>query len=85
MSVKLEDGSVLAYEEVVKGLDTDTIQYADSIGWGSSGNFRPGAYDDYLFFVCKAEAGKVHKAVQWLQCLLQGAIFDHNRFSFFFF
>ncbi|ORZ20228.1 Metalloenzyme, LuxS/M16 peptidase-like protein [Absidia repens] len=66
------NGSLISYEDVVKGLGEDTLEYDASLG--TSSGFR-----ELAVFTLKAKASKYEKAVQWLQDILWNTQFTAER------
>ncbi|KAI9030874.1 Metalloenzyme, LuxS/M16 peptidase-like protein [Phycomyces nitens] len=66
------DGMTLSYEEVVKGLSEDTIEYDADLG--TSSGFR-----ELAVFSIKVEASKYKKAIKWLQDILWHTQFTAER------
>ncbi|KAI8369556.1 Metalloenzyme, LuxS/M16 peptidase-like protein [Radiomyces spectabilis] len=64
--------TLLTYEDVVKGLSEDIIEYDATLG--TSGGFR-----EIVVFSLKAKASKYHRAVQWLEDILWHTQFTVER------
>lgn len=70
LPVTRADGTKLTYEEVVKLLDAETVDYDISLGAGLS---------EQLAISVKVEKEKYPIAIRWLNDLLFGAEFDVSR------
>ncbi|KAI8341775.1 Metalloenzyme, LuxS/M16 peptidase-like protein [Chlamydoabsidia padenii] len=66
------NGTLIPYEDVVKGLSEDTLEYDASLG--TSSGFR-----ELAVFILKAKASNYEKAVQWLQDILWNTQFTAER------
>ncbi|RUP48608.1 Metalloenzyme, LuxS/M16 peptidase-like protein [Jimgerdemannia flammicorona] len=69
------DGTQISYEEVVRQLNEDTIQFNASLGSGSG--FR-----ELVLISMKVEAAKYKKAIKWLEDLLWNTEFATERLVF---
>ncbi|KAI7904653.1 Metalloenzyme, LuxS/M16 peptidase-like protein [Cokeromyces recurvatus] len=67
-----KDGKLIDYEEVVKGLGEDTIEYEAALG--TSFGFR-----ELAVFTLKAASSKFEKTIQWLQDILWNTQFTVER------
>jgi Zn-dependent M16 (insulinase) family peptidase len=60
LPVKRSDGSRLPYEDVVKGLDEDTLEYDAALGYGSG-------FAEMIAFEVKVEKSKYQSGFNWLR------------------
>ncbi|RCI02438.1 hypothetical protein CU098_009467, partial [Rhizopus stolonifer] len=58
-----KDGQLIGYEDVVKGLGEDTVEYEASLG--TSFGFK-----EFAVFTLKAKSSKFEKSIQWLRDIL---------------
>ncbi|KAI9272698.1 Metalloenzyme, LuxS/M16 peptidase-like protein [Phascolomyces articulosus] len=72
LPVERNNGEIISYEDVVKGLSEDTVEY-DS-GLGTSSGFR-----ELLVFTFKTESSKYQNGIQWLQDILWNTQFTVER------
>lgn len=68
------NGELIPYEEVVKGLGEDTVEYDASLG--TSGGFR-----EMAVFTVKTVASKYAKGIQWLEDVLWNTQFTAERYD----
>jgi Zn-dependent M16 (insulinase) family peptidase len=75
------DGKRLAFEEVVKLLDRDTVSYGNSVGvdGGGHASFSVGSFGQTVAVCLKAEITKYERTVQWLYDSLWRAVFTEER------
>lgn len=66
------DGKTISYEEVVKGLAEDTVEY--EAGLGTSSGFK-----ELLVVTFKAETSKFERIIQWLHDILWNTRFTTER------
>ncbi|CAO3618389.1 unnamed protein product [Cunninghamella blakesleeana] len=66
------DGELISYEDVVNGLNEDTVEYDASLG--TSCGFR-----ELVVFTIKAKAENYEKAVKWLKDILWSTQFTAER------
>ncbi|KAI8093910.1 Metalloenzyme, LuxS/M16 peptidase-like protein, partial [Halteromyces radiatus] len=66
------NGILIPYEDIVKGLSEDTLEYDASLG--TSSGFR-----ELAVFTLKAKASKYEQAVQWLEDILWNTQFTTER------
>ncbi|KAI7895483.1 Metalloenzyme, LuxS/M16 peptidase-like protein [Mucor mucedo] len=67
-----KDGQLISFEDVVKGLEEDTVEYDASLGT----NF---GFRELAVFTLKVSASKFEKAVQWLHDILWNTKFTAER------
>lgn len=67
-----KDDELISYEDVVKGLGEDTVEYDASLG--SSFGFR-----EFAVFTLKAKSSKFEHAIQWLHDILWNTKFTAER------
>lgn len=67
-----KDGQLISFEDVVKGLEEDTVEYDASLGT----NF---GFRELAVFTLKVNASKFEKAVQWLHDILWNTKFTAER------
>lgn len=67
-----KDGKFISYEDVVKGLGEDTMEYDASLG--TSFGFR-----ELAVFTLKAKASKYAESIQWLHDILWNTKFTVER------
>jgi Zn-dependent M16 (insulinase) family peptidase len=67
-----KDGELISYEDVVKGLGEDTVEYDASLG--SSFGFK-----EFAVFTLKAKSSKFESAIQWLHDILWNTKFTGER------
>ncbi|KAI8327052.1 Metalloenzyme, LuxS/M16 peptidase-like protein [Choanephora cucurbitarum] len=67
-----KDGQLISYEDVVKGLGEDTVEYEASLG--TSFGFK-----EFAVFTLKAKASKFEKSIQWLRDILWNTVFTAER------
>lgn len=67
-----KDGQLIPYEDVVKGLGEDTVEYDASLGT----NF---GFRELAVFTLKAKASKFEKSIQWLHDVLWNTQFTAER------
>ncbi|KAI9323607.1 Metalloenzyme, LuxS/M16 peptidase-like protein [Dichotomocladium elegans] len=72
LPVKGDDGEIIPYEDVVKLLSKDTVEY--DAGLGTTCGFR-----ELLVFTIKTEASKYQKGIQWLKNILWRTQFTAER------
>lgn len=68
-----KDGELISYEDVVKGLDEDTIEYNTALGSAYFG-FR-----ELVEFHIKVDSSKFEKSIQWLHDILWNTQFTAER------
>lgn len=68
-----KNGELISYEEVVKGLGEDTIEYDATLGTPALG-FR-----ELVVFNIKVDGSKFEKAIQWLHDILWNTKFTAER------
>jgi len=51
--VKLEDGTLLSYEDVVAALNRDLLSYACSVGIDGGGQFKCGSFSQNFSLTCQ--------------------------------
>ncbi|KAI8973781.1 Metalloenzyme, LuxS/M16 peptidase-like protein [Mycotypha africana] len=66
------NGELISYEDVVKGLSEDTIEYDASLG--TSFGFK-----ELVVFTIKAESKKYEKAIEWLHNIIWNTQFAAER------
>jgi hypothetical protein len=72
LPTRKQTGELLSHEEVVNGLQTDTVSYGINLGM----------LDRFPEMVCvriTVEVGMYEKAVEWMRDLLYGAVFDVEK------
>jgi Zn-dependent M16 (insulinase) family peptidase len=72
LPIEKEDGTLMDYEDVVKGLGEDTVEYTASLGT----NF---GFREMVVFNLKAKAAKFEKCIQWLQDIMWNTKFTAER------
>lgn len=72
LPIQEADGTVLSYEEVVKQLDEDTLEYDANLGAG------PG-FAELITIEIKVEKAKYQKGLQWIYDLLWNTQFSQDR------
>lgn len=70
LPVKRFDGTILPYEEVVRQLDEETVEYEIRLGT---------ALSQTVEIMLKIEKTKYKKMIGWLSDLLWGSVFDPDR------
>ncbi|KAF7726657.1 hypothetical protein EC973_008530 [Apophysomyces ossiformis] len=66
------DGQIVSYEDVVKGLGEDTVEYEATLG--TSCGFR-----ELVVFSLKAKTAKYERAIQWLKDIMWNTQFSIER------
>ena len=78
----IKNGAVeLTHEQVVNGLEQDTVSYNNSLGLGGSSNFSAGAFGQLMVVSMKVEKDKYEKALDWLENLAHHAVIDPLRLT----
>ncbi|KAI7848898.1 Metalloenzyme, LuxS/M16 peptidase-like protein [Circinella umbellata] len=72
LPIETTNGEIISYEDVVKGLSEDTVEYES--GLGTTSGFR-----ELLVFTFKTEESKYQKGIQWLQDILWNTQFTPER------
>ncbi|KAI9139952.1 Metalloenzyme, LuxS/M16 peptidase-like protein [Paraphysoderma sedebokerense] len=78
LPVTKPDGTKLTHEQVVNGLNTDTVYHSNDCGLGGS-NFICGAFESLVRVSVKVEAKKYEKGIQWLNDLAWFSEFTPER------
>lgn len=63
---------MISYEDVVKGLGEDTVEYEASLG--TSFGFK-----EFAVFTLKAKASKYQRSIEWLRDILWNTVFTAER------
>eukprot|EP00026_Physarum_polycephalum_P001754 Phypoly_transcript_01756.p1 GENE.Phypoly_transcript_01756~~Phypoly_transcript_01756.p1 ORF type:complete len:1003 (+),score=143.28 Phypoly_transcript_01756:138-3011(+) len=74
-AVKKDDGTEISGDDVVSGLTEDTIEYENSLGFGSGASFSCGVYAQYIQLSIKLETGKYLRVIDWYKLLLWKSLF----------
>ena len=79
-SLPIEHGDVtFNHEQVVKGLNEDTVSYWNEIGLNSRGNFAVGQFGQYVIAHIKVERAKYARGIWWISQVLLHGKFTSDR------
>ncbi|ORZ40886.1 hypothetical protein BCR44DRAFT_1423978 [Catenaria anguillulae PL171] len=82
--VTLADGSKLTHEQVVAGLNQDTIHFnagCGAVGESSGSSFSGGAFESQISLWIRSTPEKYAKAVQWIHTVVKHLEFDYGRLA----
>ncbi|KAI9173167.1 hypothetical protein H9P43_007298 [Blastocladiella emersonii ATCC 22665] len=78
------DGAVVAHEDVVAGLNADTVSFSAACGangGGSGASFACGAYESQISLAVRVTPERYARGVEWITRVVHGTVFDPARIA----